>query len=438
MSDPDHPSTRNPNAQDAAAGVAPGSASDALSVSHTQGSASVAAALDESDTLRIVPISFEGTANRYFKLFTVNLLLTIITLGIYSAWARVRTRRFFMGHTYIGKHNLEFDARPIDILISRILVAIVLGGLLFAEFRYDLIWSGVGIFLVGVLLLMPFALVRGRAFIARHTIHRTLRFRYRLEYRRPVILYLVYAFFAITIVYTSTSAFDPEGMTMTGGGLFFAAALVAAVLAAPLLIHFGHRIQIDQLHFGKLHFFYEGGVGRYYRESIKAFLLSFGVSIVVSLVSFAIINIGTAIILPLVIGESGEHGSGLTVGVTVISIVGFLASLLYVVCIAPYRAVITCLYWSSFRIGKDSAIESRLEWWPYARLLIVNYTLIILSLGLMYPWARVRAYRHVAERLQVGIGPETAAEYLSSPDDLTPLAGEFADVAGWDFDFGAI
>ena len=71
-------------------------------------------------------------------------------------------------------------------------------------------------------------------------------------------------------------------------------------------------------------------------------------------------------------------------------------------------------------------------------LLAVNYTLTFLSAGLLYPWARVRAYRYIAERLHIRLGPETAAEYSSAGDDLTPLAGEFADVAGWDFDFGAV
>ena len=71
-------------------------------------------------------------------------------------------------------------------------------------------------------------------------------------------------------------------------------------------------------------------------------------------------------------------------------------------------------------------------------MLAGNYVLIVLTLGLMYPWARVRAYRHIAERLQLRLGPRTATEHSMAGDDLTALAGEFADVTGRDFDFGAI
>ncbi|MBF2759564.1 MAG: DUF898 domain-containing protein [Ectothiorhodospiraceae bacterium AqS1] len=431
MSDPNNLPTQDRMTQDTAANALlstdTDAASQASSASESQDAGAAALAPKTQDDGNILPISFQGTAKQYFKIFIVNLLLTIITLGIYSAWARVRTRRFFLGHTYIDKHNLEFDARPITILISRILVVIVVGGLFFVEYRFDLIRSGVGIFLVGVLLLMPFALVRGRAFIARHTIHRTVRFRYRLEYKRPVILYLGYAFFAILITYTATLLVESEGMT-------YLAAYIAAALAFPMLLCLGHRIQINQLQFGRLRFFHEGGVGRYYREAIKALFLSIGIFIIVNIVLFSLIYIYTyiaTVVVPPVMSPSGWIGGAAILGI----IIGLLFATAF---IAPIRAAFTCLYWRSFRIDKDSAIESHLKWIPYARLLAVNHVLIISSLGLMYPWARVRAYRHVAERLQVRLGPETAAEYLSSPETFTPIAGEFADVTGWDFDFGAI
>jgi len=33
---------------------------------------------------------FHGTGREYFKIWIVNLVLTIATLGIYAAWAKVR------------------------------------------------------------------------------------------------------------------------------------------------------------------------------------------------------------------------------------------------------------------------------------------------------------------------------------------------------------
>ena len=37
-------------------------------------------------------IKFKGQAGEYFGIWIVNLLLTVITIGIYSAWAKVRKK----------------------------------------------------------------------------------------------------------------------------------------------------------------------------------------------------------------------------------------------------------------------------------------------------------------------------------------------------------
>src|SRR5436305_11873488 len=44
---------------------------------------------------RNLPLSFTGSGSEYFRIWIVNALLSIITLGIYSAWAKVRTLQYF-------------------------------------------------------------------------------------------------------------------------------------------------------------------------------------------------------------------------------------------------------------------------------------------------------------------------------------------------------
>lgn len=55
-----------------------------------------------------------------FGIWSVNLLLSIITLGIYSAWAKVRTKRYFYGNTFIAGDNFEYHAQPMQILKGRL------------------------------------------------------------------------------------------------------------------------------------------------------------------------------------------------------------------------------------------------------------------------------------------------------------------------------
>lgn len=55
-----------------------------------------------SHALQTLPVQFNGDARDYFRVWLVNALLTIVTFGIWSAWAKVRTQRWFYGHTQIG------------------------------------------------------------------------------------------------------------------------------------------------------------------------------------------------------------------------------------------------------------------------------------------------------------------------------------------------
>src|SRR6478752_6783812 len=66
--------------------------------------------------------SFTGSAREYFGIWIVNVLLTILTLGIYSAWAKVRRNRYFFGNTVLLGRSFEYHAKGLQILIGRLIV----------------------------------------------------------------------------------------------------------------------------------------------------------------------------------------------------------------------------------------------------------------------------------------------------------------------------
>lgn len=68
-----------------------------------------------------LPLRFTGTGGEYFRIWVVNLLLTLATLGIYSAWAKVRTARWFWGNTQLDGAAFEYHGKPGAILRGRIL-----------------------------------------------------------------------------------------------------------------------------------------------------------------------------------------------------------------------------------------------------------------------------------------------------------------------------
>jgi uncharacterized membrane protein YjgN (DUF898 family) len=55
---------------------------------------------------------FRGTGREFFRIWIVNFALTLITVGIYSAWAKVRTRRYFYGNTALAGHTFDYHASP--------------------------------------------------------------------------------------------------------------------------------------------------------------------------------------------------------------------------------------------------------------------------------------------------------------------------------------
>ena len=77
------------------------------------------------------PIVFTGNGTEYAKIYFVNLALTILTLGIYSAWAKVRNKRYFYGNTLLDQSSFEYHASPIQILKGRLLVVGLLSSIIF-------------------------------------------------------------------------------------------------------------------------------------------------------------------------------------------------------------------------------------------------------------------------------------------------------------------
>lgn len=52
-------------------------------------------------------LEFHGTAREYFRIWIVNLCLTLLTFGIFSAWAKVRKKRYSYSHTTIAARRFS-------------------------------------------------------------------------------------------------------------------------------------------------------------------------------------------------------------------------------------------------------------------------------------------------------------------------------------------
>jgi uncharacterized membrane protein YjgN (DUF898 family) len=71
------------------------------------------------------PLHFQASGWEYARLWLVDAALVLLTLGIYLPWARVRSQRYLMRHTRLAGHALDYH-EPASHLLPRYVLAFCL------------------------------------------------------------------------------------------------------------------------------------------------------------------------------------------------------------------------------------------------------------------------------------------------------------------------
>jgi uncharacterized membrane protein YjgN (DUF898 family) len=124
-------------------------------------------------------LEFNGTAREYFRIWIVNLCLTILTLGIFSAWAKVRKKRYSYSHTILGGTPFQYLGRPIPILKGRLIAAM---GFLVYYMSSHFATSWFPYILLAGSIVAPWVVVRSAAFNARYSAFRNMTFHFDAGY----------------------------------------------------------------------------------------------------------------------------------------------------------------------------------------------------------------------------------------------------------------
>ncbi len=169
----------------------------------------------------------------------MNLALTILTLGIYSAWAKVRKQRYFYSSTVLAGSSFGYHGDPIKILKGRIIAA-VLFGLYFFSGRISAYGTLFAVVLVGVL--TPWLVVKSRMFALRVTSWRGLRFDFAEDYGGAYQVLL--------------------GWLVLG--------FISFGLLMPRVSRERYRFIVTRSRFGQTPFECEPGIGRFYKTAIAA------------------------------------------------------------------------------------------------------------------------------------------------------------------------
>lgn len=127
---------------------------------------------------------FAGRWQGYAPIAFTNLLLTIVTLGIYRFWGKARTRRYLWSHTRFIDDRLEWSGTGGELFKGALmaLVVIVLPLVLLNTLAQSLVLHGQGV-LGGILLMVQFVALFLLVGVA---LFRSLRYRLSRTYWRGI------------------------------------------------------------------------------------------------------------------------------------------------------------------------------------------------------------------------------------------------------------
>lgn len=340
----------------------------------------------------VAPLRFNGTTADYFRIWIVNMALTVVTLGIYSAWAKVRKLRYFYGNTELEGSTFDYHAKPEAILIGRLIAVAVLG--LYWTLSYYLP-VGALVMLGIIVLLIPFVVVRAHMFQLRNSSYRQIRFGFEPNYKDACKAY--YGGVLITI------------LTLGFG--------------APQAVYMRYRFAVNNSRFGREPFDFKGDSGRFF-------------AIIYAGVGLAIVGVVGLIILMMPFGrllyDPGSAGSGPAQPTLFYQVVTTVPVFLLYLVVGVYTMVrIRNYVWSNTELKANSFTSSlsvRTMCWLY----LSNVVAIIFTVGLAVPWAQIRLARYRAECTTAVLGSEWQEFVAAERQQASALGEEFGEA----FDVG--
>lgn len=394
---------------------------------------------ETSPATRTENFEFTGTGSEYFRIWIVNLILSIITLGIYSAWAKVRTNRYFYGNTRLDDSGFDYHASPLAILKGRLIAVLLLLVYIFAGQLFPV----AGLAFAGLLMLAaPWVIWRSIQFNARMTSYRNVRFgfdgaltdAYRYLLAIPLIPLLTAAVIA-AVLYFGTGTVPTQ----------IAFALIGcAVLATYLLVPFLQKAitawYLNNTRFGQGRLQAELSAGRYYL--VYLCLLGWGLLILaVVAVVFGAATLFTGMSLTAVAQESAaEMPVSAMLPLLAATLLAYLTLLLAGVWARAYVKVkIRNYVFGRLSLDKVLQLGSDITTGRLFRFYVVNILLLIGTLGLAWPWVKVRNARLMAITAHAEVNgslDQYASLQRSRQSALGEEIGEAFDVdAGLDLAF---
>ena len=370
------------------------------------------------------PWRFTGKASEYFGIWLSNLFFSIITLGIYSAWAKVRRQQYFYGNTLIAGTPLQYHATGKQILIGRLLtVAILLALSVVSAFdpRVSLLtWA------VVLVVAVPWFLNKALGFRCRVTSWHNIHFRWRGDYGEMLVVFLPLALGMVALIGLST-AVQPDPAFNANASYLLIVLIGACVLMVVGYYRLMHYV-FNHLGWGTLRF-RAGQAFGVFGVQFLAFLI-----IVVGLTALA----GAVIVLTVADFQEAENSGWIVMtGVLAVFVLYYLliSSLFFSLQTMFGRVFIDRLHAGHSDGGDDFArFAAGYRWFRLVWIRFSNLVMIMLSVGLLTAYAQIRLRHYLVTHTAMGLSGDVESIVDQQQSEIQSLAAEFSDLEGFDFD----
>jgi uncharacterized membrane protein YjgN (DUF898 family) len=376
------------------------------------------------------PVEFTGTGGEYFRIWIVNLLLIMVTFGIYYPWAKVRKLKYFYNNTHIDGHALDFHGEPKKMLRGSMIV-----GVFFLIYSYATDFSPIAglVAIVAFMAVAPPLFRASMRFRLANTSWRGMRFRFVAKDLKEAYSIIVPAL-ALFLLPSVILAFMDDGaeegskqaaaLPVPGESL----ALYGLVLLVAIPYFFWRLKRYQHNHYAW------GPLKSEYRSEVGATYKVFGMTLLMVVLIAAVFG---AMVYGLMPSPSSGSPRSFSRNIGALFALIFPLFLIFIIVInilprAYFTANMQNLIWS--RTGNQHfRFKSELATGKFIGLQFKNYLLIAITFGLYWPFASVATARMQLEavslKTRVALDELTSAAKARENDAAGDMA---ADIFGFD------
>jgi uncharacterized membrane protein YjgN (DUF898 family) len=302
---------------------------------------------------------FTGSGWELFKIHILNCIFTLLTLGVYTFWAKVRVRKYLWGNTVVLGENLEYTGTGGE-LFKSFLIVILLGALGMAVFYACSLLFPLVAPLVLVVILVP---------VGYFASYQALRYRLTRTRWRGI---------------KGNMDGSATGYAAAGVG-YSLLALVTLFICMPLATARLTAKRLNASFFGSRRVVFSGKAGALFAAWMKIYVLLL-VSGAGLALAFHALGIGRML-------ETIEEDS-VTFALGLAFLVGaFVVLILMNILTLAYRTAVVRWLFGNLAFGDMRFTAKSYTTWGLFKLLAGNALLLLFTLGIAYPWTEIRSLR---------------------------------------------